>query len=124
MKKKILHVRAGEPATASLARARATMQSLQAGKRSEPYFGIGFESMAQMLATFTPRRLDLLATLREQGPTTIAALARALKRDYKNVHGDINALVEWLAVDRDDEGQVFVPWDEIDIRLPLTKQAA
>ena len=124
MKKKILHVKAGEPATASLSRARTTMQALQAGKRSEPYFGIGFESMAQMLATFTPRRLDLLATLREQGPTTIAALARALKRDYKNVHGDINALVEWLAVDRDDEGQVFVPWDEIDIRLPLTKQAA
>jgi predicted transcriptional regulator len=62
--------------------------------------------------------------LREHGPTTIAALARTLGRDYKNVHGDINALIEWLAVDRDDQGRVFVPWDEVDIRLPLTKQAA
>ena len=124
MKKKILHVQAGEPATASLARARATMQALQGGKRSEPYFGVGFESMAQMLATFTARRLDLLATLREQGPTTIAALARTLGRDYKNVHGDVNALIQWLAVERDDQGQVFVPWDEVDIRLPLTRRAA
>lgn len=124
MKKKILHVKAGEPVAASLTRARDTMQALRSGKRSEPYFGVGFESMGQMLATFTPRRLDLLATLREHGPTTIAALARTLGRDYKNVHGDINALFEWLAVDRDEQGRVFVPWDEVDIRLPLTKQAA
>lgn len=122
--KKVLHVKAGEPAAESMARARATMEALQAGRKAQPYFGVGFESLAQMLATFTPRRLELIAALREQGPMSIAALSRTLERDYKNVHGDVSALIEWLAIERNDDGKVFVPWDEIDIKLPLTRQAA
>ncbi|MFT4046964.1 MAG: hypothetical protein QM661_09740 [Solimonas sp.] len=122
--KKVLHVRAGEPASASLDRARKSMEALQAGRKAEPHYSVGFASLAQMLATFTPRRLELIAALREQGPTTVAALARSLGRDYKNVHSDVAALLEWLAIERDDAGKVLVPWDEIDITLPLTKQAA
>jgi hypothetical protein len=29
-----------------------------------------------------------------------------------------------IAVERDDDGKVFVPWDEIDFKLPLTREAA
>ncbi|MEW6166210.1 MAG: hypothetical protein AB1651_00680 [Pseudomonadota bacterium] len=122
--KKVLNVKVGEPAAASLARARVAMEALQRGRKAAPYFGVGFESLAQMLAVFTPKRLELIAALREQGPMTVAALARALGRDYKNVHGDTAALIEWLAVERDDDGKVFVPWDEIDFKLPLTRKAA
>jgi len=31
--------------------------------------------------------------------------------------------MEWQAVWRDDRHRVYVPWDEIDLRLPLKKAA-
>lgn len=98
--------------------ARSAVQRLRAGKRREPHFGIGSESMAQMLATLRPHRLDLLAPLREQGPTTVTVLGR----DYTNEYGDINALFARMGID--DQGRVFVTWDEIDIWRTLTRQAA
>jgi hypothetical protein len=29
-----------------------------------------------------------------------------------------------MVVSKDESGKVFVPWDEIDVRMALTKQAA
>jgi len=71
------------------------------------------------------RRWDLLAALRATGPVTIAGLARHLKRDYKNVHNDIDRLVEWHAVEKDAQGLVFAPYDEIvvDVRMPAARAA-
>ena len=115
-----LHVRVGEDAHANLARAREAMASLQQGRRSKPHFAIGFAEVGQMLAVFTPKRWELIAKLREIGPVTTAQLARTLGRDYRNVHADVAALSEWLAVQRDEDGRVSVPWAEIivDMRLP------
>lgn len=124
MTTRVLHVKVAEPMTESLNRARATMEALQQGKTPEPYYGVGFESLPKMLAVFTPKRLELIAFLRAQGPLSVAALSRALKRNYKNVHGDVAALIEWMAVERGEDGRVFVPWDEIDVRLPLLGKAA
>lgn len=121
---KVLHVKVAEPMTASLHRAQVTMEALQQGKTPEPYYGVSFESLPQMLAVFTPKRLELVVFLRAQGPLSVAALARALKRNYKNVHGDVAALMEWLAIERNEDGRVFVPWDEIEVHLPLLGKAA
>jgi hypothetical protein len=38
--------------------------------------------------------------------------------------GDVAALVEWTAVERGADGRLWVPWDEVDMRLPLARQAA
>lgn len=119
-----LRINVGDPIDVSLARARKVMETLDRGQTPEPYYGIGFSELPQLLAVFTPRRWELLEFLSKQGPTTVAELARALRRDYKNVHGDVVALKEWLAVERDDDGRVFVPWDEIDLRLPLQHKTA
>jgi predicted transcriptional regulator len=121
---KVLHVKVAEPVRASLDRARIVMEALDRGEAPEPYFSVGFESMPQLLGVFTPKRWELIAYLREHGPLAIAELARRLKRDYKNVHSDVAALMEWLAIERDDDGRVFVPWDAIELRLPLVRQAA
>lgn len=120
----ILHIRVGEPIEASLDRARKAMQAIERRQAPQPYYGVGFADLPQMLAVFTPRRWELLTHLRASGPLTVAELARALGRNYKNVHGDVAALSEWLAIERDDTGRVFVPWDEIDLRLPLRHRAA
>ena len=57
---------------------------------------------------------------------TIAELARRLKRDYKNVHGDVVKLAEWRAVEKDEKGRIVAPYAEIvvDVRLPQGRQAA
>jgi predicted transcriptional regulator len=120
----VLHVRVGEDVHAKLARARETMEALQQGRRHKPHFAVGFAEVGQMLAVFTPKRWELIAKLREIGPVTTAQLARTLERDYKNVHADVAALSEWLAVQRDEDGRVSVPWAEIIVDMKLPAQLA
>jgi predicted transcriptional regulator len=109
----------------TLARAAQTMEALERGESPTPYFGVGFSDVGQLFAVFTPRRWDLLAALREGGPMTIAELARRVKRDYKNVHGDVEKLAEWQAVEKDEKRRVFAPYSEIvvDVRLPQGRAA-
>ncbi len=121
---KTLHIRVGETMTITLERAEATMQAIERGESPPPYFGIGFDSLPQFFAVFTPRRWELVSRLRQAGPLTIAELARQVHRNYKNVHEDIVALMQWETVRRDENHRVFVPWDEIDLRFPLVRQAA
>jgi len=124
-RRQVLHVRVGESLVQAGARAADAMQALQAGRPVAPYFGIGFGDVGQMLGIFTGKRWQLLAALREAGPMTVAHLARHLGRDYKNVHTDVVQLSEWMAVERDDEGRVSVPWSDIvvDMKLPLQRAA-
>lgn len=125
MNERILNVKVGEPLESKLARAALTMEMLERGESPTPYFGVGFSDVAQLFAVFTPRRWDLLAALREGGPMTIAELARLVKRDYKNVHGDVEKLIQWQAVEKDDSGHIFAPYAEIvvDVRLPQGRAA-
>ena len=50
----------------------------------------------------------------------MAELARHLGRNYKNVHADVQQLIEWMAVQREEDGRVSVPWSDIvvDMKLP------
>lgn len=121
---KVLHVKVAEPMAGLLERARGVMESLDAGATPEPYFGIGFESLPQLLEVFSLERWDLVTYLSAQGPMTLADLARGLGRDEAKVHGDVDALMEWTVVERGADGRVWVPWDEVDLRLPLARRAA
>jgi predicted transcriptional regulator len=107
-------------------RARAALHALEEGKKPKPHFSVGYADMGQLLAVFTPKRWVLLGELRASGPLTVAELARKLGRDYKNVHTDVLALQDWLAVERLHDGRVQVPWSEIvvDLKLPPQRLAA
>jgi predicted transcriptional regulator len=120
----VLHVKVAEPPTELLERARAAMQSLDDGQLPEPYFGIGFESLQQLLEVFSPRRWDLITYLTAQGPLTLADLACGLGCDESEAQADVAALLEWTVVERRADGRLSVPWDEVDMRLPLARQAA
>lgn len=125
MSERILNVRVGESLGDALGQAARTMEALEQGASVAPYYGIGFADVGQLFAVFTPKRWDLLAALRESGPLTIAELARTLERDYKNVHGDVDKLLEWHALEKDDQGRIVAPYDEIvvDVRLPQKRAA-
>jgi predicted transcriptional regulator len=125
MNERILNLKVGEPLEAELERATSAMEALERGEKPTPYFSVSFNDVSQLFSVFTPRRWDLLATLRESGPVNIAELARLAKRDYKNVYHDVERLVEWLAVEKDEKGRVFAPYSEIlvDVRLPQGRAA-
>lgn len=121
---KVLNVRVGETLQQAGKRVADAMRAAAAGKTVTPYFGISFEQVGQMLSAFTPKRWELIAALREAGPMKVADLARHLGRNYKNVHADVQMLTEWLAVERDDDGRVSVPWSEIVVDMKLPQRAA
>lgn len=121
----VLHLAVGEPMEASLARATAAMKAAKQGKRAKPYFGVGFDDIGELFSVFTPKRWELIGALRESGATTVAELARQLKRDYKNVHNDCERLIEWMAIEKDENGLIFAPYSEIvvDMKLPDRRAA-
>jgi len=73
-----------------------------------------------MLASvLTPKRLELMKTLRQHGPLSVRALSKQLERDYKNVHVDTSALEEVSLIQQTEEGLLLVPWDVIDAHVRL-----
>ena len=121
----VLNLTVGEPMQASFARAAVAMRAARQGKAVQPYFGVGFDDVGELFSVFTPKRWELIGALREGGAMTVAELARQLKRDYKNVHNDCERLIEWMAIEKDEKGLVFAPYDEIvvDMKLPERRAA-
>ncbi|MCH7882506.1 MAG: hypothetical protein IIB69_13250 [Proteobacteria bacterium] len=78
-----------------------------------------FEDLSMLLSILTPRRLEVIKTLRQQGPMSVRALSKLLKRDYKNVHVDTRALGDVGLLKRTEEGTFQVPWDVIDAHVRL-----
>ena len=88
-----------------------------------PDYRLSFESARALFAQLTPARLDLLDTLRRQGPCSVYALAKAAGRNYSNVHTDVTHLVELGLIERSEEDTVSVPFDSVEIRFPLAQVA-
>ncbi|MBV6306790.1 hypothetical protein KVP10_18030 [Candidimonas humi] len=120
-----LHVVVGGGPGRALKHAADAMSALEQGRQPAPHFEVGFDDVSQMLAVFTPRRWELIAALRETGLTSISALAKLLGRDYKNVHGDVTALMEWMAIEKDEQGLIHAPFADIavDVHLPRRRAA-
>jgi len=53
---------------------------------------------------FSPPRLEILARIPALQPKSIAALARSLKRDFKNVHADVMFLADLGLIELKAEG--------------------
>lgn len=94
-------------------------QQAEKGERAKPEVHLYFEDLSMLLAVITPRRLEVLKTLRQLGPMSVRALATNLERDYKNVHSDCRALEETGLLERSAEGKLQAPWDVIDAHLNL-----
>ena len=78
---------------------------------------LGFPDLPVLLKALTPARWDLLGRLRAEGPMSVRALAKALERDYKNVHTDVTQLTQLGLIERVGESLVRVPWDAVRAEL-------
>ncbi len=70
------------------------------------------------MKNISPARWELLKQLKKAGPSTIFALAKLLRRDYKNVHTDVSRLIELNLIER-TETLVRVSWDAVRAELRL-----
>ncbi len=86
----------------------------------QPLHRLYFDDVETLWKALTYRRMYLLQTLRQAGPLSIRKLAATLNRDYKNVHSDIAKLKALGLVELDKNDRYFVPWDLIDLQIPLT----
>ena len=103
---------------------RTAREQLVAARQGRtPDYRLSFESARSLFADLTPARLDLLDTLRKVGPCSVYALAKAAERNYSNVHTDVSRLVELGLIERNDDSAVSVPYDAVEILLPLAQVA-
>lgn len=79
---------------------------------------LAFESWDVLARVLTGRRMELLRYVRRHPPTSVRALAKALQRDYSNVHADVRALTEAGLLD-EAEGGVRADYDTIDTRIAI-----
>jgi len=81
-----------------------------------------FLDLETMLATLSPRRLELLRHVRQHGAGNTRELAAAIGRDYKNVHQDVAAL-EVAGLLLRDGRKLSAPWDELQASVALAPAA-
>jgi predicted transcriptional regulator len=72
-----------------------------------------------MLKVLTPGRLEVLKMLHQAGPLSVRALAGRMKRDYKNVHHDLQVLERVGLVMRSTEGKLTASVAEIVAEIAL-----
>jgi len=86
---------------------------------TQPIERLYFEDLATMLKVLTPRRLGALKVVHEIGPVSIRVLAGRMKRDYKNVHHDLQVLERAGLVTRSPDGRLSAPWNRIIAEIAL-----
>lgn len=101
----------------------AKLQVAAARRGRSPDYRLSFESARMLFSEFTPARLELLDTLRRVGPCSVYALAKSAERNYSNVHTDISRLEELGLIERGEGETVFVPYESVEILMPLAQVA-
>ncbi len=84
---------------------------------------LNFATPTQLFSELTPKRMELLCRLKQEGTLSVYRLAKETGRNYSNVHADIMRLLELELVSKDEKGRVFVPWDDVEIHASLSTPA-
>jgi predicted transcriptional regulator len=79
---------------------------------------LAFESWDALSRLLTRRRMELLSYVRRHDVASVRGLAKALRRDYSNVHADVQALTAAGLLDTADGG-VRAEYDEIETRIAI-----
>ena len=61
--------------------------------------------------------------MRRLGPCSVYAVAKAAERNYSNVHTDVARLEELGLIERSEDGSVSVPFESVEILVPLARVA-
>jgi predicted transcriptional regulator len=87
-------------------------------------YQLNFATASQLFSELTPKRLELLDTLKRTGPQSVYRLAKILGRNYSNVHSSVACLLDLGLIARNDDDKVYVPWDDVEIHVSLSGSIA
>lgn len=79
---------------------------------------LAFESWDALARVLTGKRMELLRYVRRHKVTSVRALAKALGRDYSNVHADVQALTSAGLLDATDSG-LHADYDAIETKIAI-----
>jgi predicted transcriptional regulator len=79
---------------------------------------LAFESWDALTRVLTNKRMDLLRYVRHHEVKSVRALAKALGRDYSNVHADVQALMAAGLLDSGD-GALRADYDAIETKIAI-----
>ena len=79
---------------------------------------LAFESWDALARVLTGKRMELLRYVRRHNVASVRALAKALGRDYSNVHADVQALSAAGLLDVTDGG-VRADYDAIETKIAI-----
>lgn len=79
---------------------------------------LAFESWDALAHVLTGKRMELLRYVHRHPVTSIRALAKALGRDYSNVHTDVQTLTAVGLLDTSKDG-VRADYDAIETRIAI-----
>ena len=77
-----------------------------------------FESWDALERVLTGKRMELLRYVRRHTVTSVRALAKALRRDYRNVHADVQALTAAGLLEATDSG-IRADYDAIETKIAI-----
>jgi predicted transcriptional regulator len=97
---------------------RKAASNFDSGKSVKPIKGTCFESMKAVRKFLTDNRLNVWRTIRDKKPSSITALSKLLKRDFKTVHSDVMILeaigLVSIKKEKGQRGDVQVPVSQFD----------
>ena len=79
---------------------------------------LAFESWDVLARVLTGKRMELLRYVRRHRVASVRALAKALGRDYSNVHGDVQALASAGLLDT-TYGGIRADYEAIETRIAI-----
>ena len=79
---------------------------------------LAFESWDALARVLTGKRMELLRYVRRHKVASVRALAKALGRDYSNVHADVQALTAAGLLDASD-GSLRADYDAIETKIAI-----
>ncbi len=99
---------------------RRFVDAWRRGERGESFHErhLAFESWDALARVLTGKRMELLRYVRRHNVTSIRALAKALSRDYSNVHADVRALAAAGLLDATAKG-VRADYDAIETKIAI-----
>ena len=97
--------------------ARQQIKESNAGKSVD--FRLSFESAKSLFTELSPSRLDLLDTLSKMGLCSLIELATSSQKSYSSIENDVIRLEELGLIERTEEGKISVPFESIEIFMPL-----
>ena len=79
---------------------------------------LAFESWDALARVLTGKRMELLRYVRRHKVASVRALAKALERDYSNVHADVQALTGAGLLDTKN-GSLHADYDAIETKIAI-----